>query len=463
MPNITKRTNKNGDISYRIRVYVDEVGTGKQLVKSKTWKPPVNMRVTAAEKEAFKQAALFEEQVKHGLVAFDGATRFGGYIKNWIENEPLAYKTRERYSELYSRIDTALGRIKLEKLQAHHLEEFYKNLAESGVNRLGSYAIASGLKLYLKKQKITENQLTEKTGLSITTIQAAKRGHRVSIKTAEKISKSLNQPIEKFFTLHKSNSGLSDQTIRHHHRLISAVLESAKRQRLVPFNVAREHMKAPKVEYKEAKYLSDEQASVFLSLALNEPDIRYKTALVMLLFSGARRGELCGLSWGDVDIQKEIINIKRAAQYQNRVGVVEIPTKNKFSVRAIKMPTFVFDILTEYRLWWNKQKLMYGKDWQGEKERLFIQDNGKPIYPGTINIWLTKFLKKHDMSLISPHSLRHTFATLQITAGVDVRTLQARTGHSQASTLINTYSHAIKSAQEAASDALENILLPKAK
>jgi len=49
MPNVTKRTNKNGDISYRLRVYVDEVGTGKQIVKSKTWKPPVNMRITALE------------------------------------------------------------------------------------------------------------------------------------------------------------------------------------------------------------------------------------------------------------------------------------------------------------------------------------------------------------------------------------------------------------------------------
>jgi integrase len=61
----------------------------------------------------------------------------------------------------------------------------------------------------------------------------------------------------------------------------------------------------------------------------------------------------------------------------------------------------------------------------------------------------------------TPHSLRHTFSTLQIAAGVDIRTLQARTGHAQASTLTNIYAHSLKSAAEAASDALDDILTPK--
>jgi Site-specific recombinase XerD len=69
-------------------------------------------------------------------------------------------------------------------------------------------------------------------------------------------------------------------------------------------------------------------------------------------------------------------------------------------------------------------------------------------------------VEQNNFKRITPHSLRHTFATLQITAGVDICTLQARTGHAQASTLVNIYSHAIKSAQEAASNALESVLLP---
>lgn len=66
----------------------------------------------------------------------------------------------------------------------------------------------------------------------------------------------------------------------------------------------------------------------------------------------------------------------------------------------------------------------------------------------------------HDLPHLNPHALRHTFATLQIAAGVDLRTLQARTGHAQASTLVNIYSHALKSAAEAATNALDDMLTP---
>ena len=67
------------------------------------------------------------------------------------------------------------------------------------------------------------------------------------------------------------------------------------------------------------------------------------------------------------------------------------------------------------------------------------RDDGNPLFPDTINYWLKRFLSKNNLPHITPHGLRHTFATLQITSGIDISTLQARTGHAQASTLINIY------------------------
>lgn len=462
MPNITPRTNKDGSTSYLIRVYMDETGTGHQITKSMTWKPPEHMRPSAVEKEVNRQALLFEDRVKKGLASFGGSTKFEDYATAWVENEPMAFKTRERYRELLQRINTAIGHIKLEKLQAHHLEAFYKNLAESGVSQRGRFAVSSKLDSVMKAQKLSRATLGTLAGLSASTVSTAAQGKKISPKAADKIAAVLQAKTEDLFTLHQETAGLSEKTILHHHRLISAVLEKAKRERLIPYNVAAEHATAPKVQRKEAVYLDDAQARDFLSLLLNEEDIRMKTAFVLLLFTGVRRGELCGLSWPDID-EKQLINIMRSSQYQRHNGIVEVPTKTASSVRAIKVPTFVIELLGQYRAWWNEQRLKYGKDWQGAEQRLFIQDDGKPINPDTINYWLNKFLKKFNFEHITPHSLRHTFATLQITAGVDIRTLQARTGHAQASTLVNIYSHAIKSAQEAASDALEGVLLPAAK
>lgn len=90
-----------------------------------------------------------------------------------------------------------------------------------------------------------------------------------------------------------------------------------------------------------------------------------------------------------------------------------------------------------------------------------MQIDGKPIFPDTINGWLKRFTERNGLPQISPHSLRHTFITLQLAAGVDIRTLQARTGHAQASTLLNVYAHAIQSAQERAAQAMDDMLLPK--
>ena len=461
MANITRRTNKDGSPSYLIRVYVHETNTGKQITKSKTWRPPANMRPTAAEKEVRKQAALFEDKVKQGLAAVDGSAKFSVYANTWMEGAQIAPRTRERYKDLLARINQGIGHIRLEKLQGHHLEAFYENLRESGINRVGSGVVSDKLAGELSSRSTSGEELSRLSGVSPSTISTAMKGNRVSIATGEKISKALGVDPAALFHADGCNVGLSEKTILHHHRLISAILERAKRERLIPFNVAKEHATAPKASYKESKYLTDQQAREFLSLLLLEEDLRIKTCISLLLFTGARRGEVCGLSWTDIDYDRQLIQIVRASQYQRGKGVVTVPTKNKSSVRSVKVPVFMIELIKEYREWWDEQRRLYGKSWQGKEWRLFIQSDGKPINPDTINYWLSRFLDKHGWEHISPHSLRHTFATLQITAGVDIRTLQSLTGHAQASTLVNTYSHAIKSAQTAAAETLERVLLPE--
>lgn len=461
MANITKRIGKNGSVSYLIRVYSGEDSSGKQFMKSITYKPPSGMRPTTADKEAEKQAVLFENQVRSGLVAFSASTTFQQYANSWIADEPLAPKTRERYEDLLKRINAAIGHIPLAKLQARHLEEFYRNLTENGVNKKGTNATTDKLASLLKERKLSRSSVGKLSGCAASTVGIAVAGTPISIETAEKISTALNMKTEELFTIHQSDLPLSDRTINHHHRLICAILAKAKKERLVPFNVAQEHATAPKFRRKEANYMDDEEARRFLNCLEAESDIRVKTILMLTLFTGARRGEICGLSWPDVDFEEKVIKIRRASQYQRGVGVVEVPTKTTSSVRDIDVPQYVIDQLQQYRAWWTQQRLMWGRDWKGKLERLFVQEDGKPINPDTVDFWLKRFLSKNALPSITVHGLRHTFATLQITSGVDIRTLQARTGHAQASTLINTYSHAIKTAQEAASNAMASVLLKK--
>lgn len=460
MANVIARKNKNGSTSYLVRVYVDETGTGHQIVKSMTWKPKPGMRPSAEEKELNKQATLFEDQVKKGLTAFGGSTRFSDYARDWIQVQPLAPRTRELYTYLMNRIDQAIGHIKLEKLQAHHLEAFYKNLGEKGMNQNDGYAVSDKLGAILHKRKMKNAELARLSGVCASTVSVAARGQHISLRKAAAICKALDIPMDRVFEIHTSEKQLTGNTIDHYHRFISAVLATAKKQRLIPFNVASEQTARPKVEHKEARFLSDTEAQRFLEALMSEPDIRVKTALVLLLFSGVRRGELCGLSWPDVDMGKGIVHVRRASQVQKGIGVTEAPTKNASSIRSVTVDEFMVQLLGQYRAWWNSYRLKLGEAWNDEKERLFIQEDGKPLYPSTINYWLNRFLEQHGFRHITPHSLRHTFCTLELAAGVDYKTLQSLTGHAQASTLVNTYSHVLESAQRRAADVLAKTLIP---
>jgi len=463
MPNITKRTRKDGSTVFRFRVFAGEAVDGKQDMLSRTWKPPHNMRPTTAEKEAQRLALLFEEQVRSGYITMDGKTTFSAYAARWMESAELAPRTRENYEYLLRRINAAIGSIPLEKLRADHLKKFYANLREDGMNQRGRYAVSDCLDKIRKTNKLTIDALALQAGISSATASAACKGTHVSVVSANKIAIALSADTDKLFKIERGQEKLSDVCIKQHHTMIRTILASAKRERVVPFNVAAEFIDPPKLEKKEAKYLTDEEARRFLAALQDEQDIRVKSALILDLFIGARRGELCGLSWGDIDFVNGIIRIRRASQYQLGKGIVEVKTKNEHSNRDVKVSQFIVEILKEYRKWWMEHRLSWGAEWKGGQERLFIQDDGRPISPDTINFWLRRFIKSNGLPHLTPHGLRHTFVTLQIASGVDVRTLQARTGHSQASTLLNTYAHALQSAQDNAANALDAMLLKEAK
>jgi integrase len=107
-------------------------------------------------------------------------------------------------------------------------------------------------------------------------------------------------------------------------------------------------MKAPKLEHTEATFLDDEQARHVLELLENE-DIKWKTAMYLLIFSGMRRGELMGLEWSDIDFDNRVIHVKRTSQYVQHMGIITKSPKTETSFRTIKLSEMMFDLLREYK------------------------------------------------------------------------------------------------------------------
>ena len=118
----------------------------------------------------------------------------------------------------------------------------------------------------------------------------------------------------------------------------------------------------------------------------------------------------------------------------------------------------LFLCLRNISLWYEEQKSIVGDFWH-ESNRLFIQDNGKPIHPSTISKWFVDFVKSIGLPVINFHGLRHTNATLLIGQQIDVATVSARLGHAQITTTYNFYVHPLKSHDKKAGNVLENLLI----
>ena len=186
--------------------------------------------------------------------------------------------------------------------------------------------------------------------------------------------------------------------------------------------------------------------------------MKYKVAIILTVFTGVRLGELMGLDWENIDFKNKEITVNKSSQYLASTGVYTKPPKTPSSFRHISIPDSVIEILEEYKLWYDEQKTIVGDFWH-ESNRLFVQDDGKPIHPSTISKWFEKFVKNIGLPVINFHGLRHTNATLLISQQVDVATVFARLGHAQITTTYNFYVHPLKSHDRTAGNVLENLLI----
>ena len=455
MASIVERNGK-----YFIMVSTGYNQNGRQIRKTMTWKPEPGMTAKQIEKTVNEQAVFFEKKVLSGQM-LDGSIIFAEFTERWQKDYAeanLAPKTYARYQSMLKRILPAIGHIRLDKLQPHHLMELYKDMGED-VNRRGiSFLPNKEFMTTFKKKGWTMEQLSQNTGLHINTVYNIFKAIPVAGQTVRKVCDVLDIKAEKGFKPSKPLKGLSNKTIRHHHRLISSILNQAVFWQVIPSNPAQ-RVRPPKVERMEAKYLDEKQTAKLLELLENE-SMLHKTMIKLFILSGLRRGEMCGLEWKDIDFVNGLLTVRRSSQYVSGIGIFTKETKTLTSDRTIKLPKQAFELLRDYRKWQLAERLRAGDRWE-DSDKIFIQYDGKSVHPDSISGWFRDFITKTDLPKVTIHSLRHTNITLLIAAGVPLRTVSYRAGHAQCSTTANIYSHALRTADERAAEVLEDILNTK--
>ena len=162
-----------------------------------------------------------------------------------------------------------------------------------------------------------------------------------------------------------------------------------------------------------------------------------------------------------ITVVDKTISITKQRQYVRGYGLNDINnTKTDSGNRTISIPSTLTDLLKEYQLWQNEQKIVWGDKWV-ESNKLFTKENGEPIFPETPSKWFKTFIKRNNLPYLTFHQLRHTHATLLIGQGTDIATVSNRLGHADKSITLKVYTHVLKENDKEAVEKLGKRLTKK--
>lgn len=421
-----------------------------------TWRPAPGMSAKNVEKELKRQVVLFEEKCRLGQV-LDGHVKFADFTERWFRDYAqlnLRQKTVLGYRNLVSRTYFAIGHLYLDQLKPLHLAEFYASLQADGIRSDATYRSLVNWNDLLRRRSVSAAQLAKQAQVSVSVIQSLVHEKNVSLHSAQRICAALGVERASLFAPVQKRASLTVETVRHYHRFLSTVLETAVQWGMIPSNPCR-RVKPPRRQQNPPKYLEEAMVHVLLK-CLEGVEIKYQAMIYLLLFTGLRRGELCALQWSDIDFDRNLTHITKAASYIPGKGILIGDPKNKSSIRVVKTPAIAMNKLKIHQINQAEHRLQAGTEWN-DSPLVFTSRNGLPVHPDSLSSWFHNFVQQSGLPPITLHSLRHTNATLMIANHVDIRTVAGRLGHAQTSTTMNIYAHTVKSADEAASHTLDGM------
>lgn len=242
---------------------------------------------------------------------------------------------------------------------------------------------------------------------------------------------------EQVQTTFNKMKGLSDRNIRYTRTVFNMTMKRAKKNRLIYDNPC-EYIELPKGNPPKKKTIFTEEEQIAF---INSIDSHiYEVAFLVLISTGMRVGELLGLTWYNIDFKEYTITIEKAL---SRVkGELFTAPKTETSNRVIPVLPVIMDQIRKHKIKQSEAKLQAGKEYNPHN-LVFINSFGDPVAFRTFSRSLERLLKSNNLPNLSPHELRHTFATRGLEAGMDMKELQELLGHSSMKLTSDLYTHVL--------------------
>ncbi len=248
------------------------------------------------------------------------------------------------------------------------------------------------------------------------------------------------------------DSGLSARTVQYAHTTLNKALKQAVADGLIPRNAAAS-VKAPRPRRPEIKPLDREQVRALFDTVSGH---RLEALYIVAVTAGLREGELLGLRWEDVDLERGMLQVRRVLSEARSGRIFEAPKSGKG--RQIRLTQKATKALRVHRKRQLEERMEKAGLWQ-EQDLMFPSEVGTPLSARNLQRQFKSVLKRAELPGTTRfHDLRHTCATLLLRQGVHVKYVQELLGHADVSLTLNVYSHVLPDMGDAAASAMEEAL-----
>jgi integrase len=263
------------------------------------------------------------------------------------------------------------------------------------------------------------------------------------------------QRIDGYYRRLSQERELSPASVRHVHAVLRGALGQAVRWGWLPSNPAAT-ASPPRMRRREIQPppVSDTRA---LLVAAEDRDPDFAALLRVLVATGARRGEVCGLRWSDLDLDAGTVVIRRSVA--SVPGGTVVKDTKTHSARRLALDSAAIDSLLQRQRRADELAAMCRCDIAPDAFVFSADPDGSaPLHPDTVTGGFQRLCRRLGLSGIRLHDLRHLHATQLLAAGVPVRTVSGRLGHANAATTLNVYAHFLDASDRQAADVISGLL-----
>lgn len=472
MPYFKITTDKKGNLKARIQVSGKDVETGKSKIFVRMIYNRQELSLAKFKKQVEREALDFSDEVARAYERGQNAKRykvlsFHDLANEWVDNvkknlsinyHRRAVDTTKKFNEYLQ--ERGLLHCPITEITVRDIELFFRQYTLKGKDALPVVKMKKELPENVNFRALARDGIITRC----TSYGMKHKGNNILEMSARQICDLYKLQFDEYFSLQTIQEGYSIETVRGHRRILRAIFNEALRYDWIVKNpvcatkIGGSSNNTSLREVPEKEVFSLAETKEFLKVLNNMPEeLIYKVMpFKIMLLTGVRTAEMCGLRWSDIDFEHAVIHIRRNRLSATEVGGYEKEPKTKSSIRDIPLAESLVNDLKNYYQWFD----VAIPDFSNKLDEYYLASNiyRGPLYPGVLKGWLKEIELANGFKEVTCHGLRHTYCSILLSQNVPIQTVSKYMGHSDSTITLKVYSHFIPDTQDRALDALDMVL-----